>query len=428
MKKIFLFLLLVVSFTVTAQKTYSIEKPLQLNTVNEGAKSDSVLVRGTDKIVKYVPRSEFGGIVDLSYLPSPTNGTVLPSSGTPATVPLATTANAGLFSPTEKTKLDGIATGATANQTDAYLLNRANQTGSQAIATVTGLQTALDGKQSVIGFVPENVANKQNTLNYDGTGTKYATVDAVNIADAQNVKISGFQSIQGRKLFNNGLGKQVDILPVTGNNSMEISSANGKVGIYTSVPTNGIGHLSVNPIGVTGAKFVSYQDNLTERFSVLQNGDVMGGKFIKFGGLPTQYLMADGSVSTLEALSGSSGTFIPESPNLGVHTLTYSKSYWVKVGNIVTITLNYSLAVTSLVQGLSFDVALPNSFRINSPVDGRLIGISNITLSSNSGSPGSVCKVFEGTYNNTVNQTIAFNGNVSANTYYSSIVFSIQVN
>src|SRR5690606_26597104 len=28
----------------------------------------------------------------------------------------------------------------------AYLLNRANHTGSQAISTVTGLQTALDGK------------------------------------------------------------------------------------------------------------------------------------------------------------------------------------------------------------------------------------------------------------------------------------------
>ncbi|MCC9071205.1 hypothetical protein LNQ49_06310 [Flavobacterium sp. F-65] len=60
MKKIFLFLLLIVSLTSTAQKTYSIEKPLQLNTVNEGTKSDSVLVRGADKIVKYIPRSKFG--------------------------------------------------------------------------------------------------------------------------------------------------------------------------------------------------------------------------------------------------------------------------------------------------------------------------------------------------------------------------------
>jgi hypothetical protein len=45
-----------------------------------------------------------------------------------------------------KTKLDGIAAGATANATDAQLRDRATHTGTQAISTVTGLQTALDGK------------------------------------------------------------------------------------------------------------------------------------------------------------------------------------------------------------------------------------------------------------------------------------------
>ncbi|HEY1027431.1 MAG TPA: pyocin knob domain-containing protein [Pseudomonas sp.] len=45
-----------------------------------------------------------------------------------------------------KTKLDGIAAGATANATDAQLRDRSTHTGSQAISTVSGLQTALDGK------------------------------------------------------------------------------------------------------------------------------------------------------------------------------------------------------------------------------------------------------------------------------------------
>jgi hypothetical protein len=44
----------------------------------------------------------------------------------------------------DRIKLDGIATGATANQTDAYLLSRTNHTGSQAISTITALQAALD--------------------------------------------------------------------------------------------------------------------------------------------------------------------------------------------------------------------------------------------------------------------------------------------
>lgn len=53
------------------------------------------------------------------------------------------------FTDTEKTKLGGIAANATANSPDATLLSRSNHTGSQAISTVTGLQTALDGKASV---------------------------------------------------------------------------------------------------------------------------------------------------------------------------------------------------------------------------------------------------------------------------------------
>lgn len=46
----------------------------------------------------------------------------------------------------DRTKLDGIATGATANSSDATLLARANHTGTQAISTVTSLQASLDDK------------------------------------------------------------------------------------------------------------------------------------------------------------------------------------------------------------------------------------------------------------------------------------------
>lgn len=58
----------------------------------------------------------------------------------------ATTSASGLMSASDKTKLNGVADGATANQTDSYLLSRSNHTGTQAISTVSGLQTALDGK------------------------------------------------------------------------------------------------------------------------------------------------------------------------------------------------------------------------------------------------------------------------------------------
>jgi hypothetical protein len=58
----------------------------------------------------------------------------------------ATQTVAGWMSPADKTKLDGIQTGATANATDAELRDRSTHTGTQAIATVSGLQAALDSK------------------------------------------------------------------------------------------------------------------------------------------------------------------------------------------------------------------------------------------------------------------------------------------
>lgn len=48
------------------------------------------------------------------------------------------------YTTADKNKLAAIAPGATANQTDTHLLNRANHTGTQAIATIAGLQAIID--------------------------------------------------------------------------------------------------------------------------------------------------------------------------------------------------------------------------------------------------------------------------------------------
>lgn len=52
------------------------------------------------------------------------------------------------FTTAQQSKLSGVATGATANATDAQLRDRATHTGAQAMTSVTGLQSALDGKQA----------------------------------------------------------------------------------------------------------------------------------------------------------------------------------------------------------------------------------------------------------------------------------------
>lgn len=61
------------------------------------------------------------------------------------------------YSTAEKAKLGGIATGATANDTDANLKNRANHTGSQATSTVTGLDSALAARALIAGLPSRDV-------------------------------------------------------------------------------------------------------------------------------------------------------------------------------------------------------------------------------------------------------------------------------
>jgi len=81
----------------------------------------------------------------------------------------------------DRTKFDAIATGATANSSDATLLNRANHTGAQAIATVTGLQPALDLKAPLASPILTGVPEAPTPSTADNT-TKIATTAFVTTA------------------------------------------------------------------------------------------------------------------------------------------------------------------------------------------------------------------------------------------------------
>lgn len=67
-------------------------------------------------------------------------------TGGTAEHPLVTGAVAGFMSPSDFTKLSGVANGATANDTDANLKNRANHTGTQVAATISDFSTEVDAR------------------------------------------------------------------------------------------------------------------------------------------------------------------------------------------------------------------------------------------------------------------------------------------
>lgn len=107
------------------------------------------------------------------------------------------------YTTVEATKLSGVAASATANQTDAYLLSRANHTGEQAISTVTGLQTALDGKLAVDGVAAdsdklggETAQEWADKINVGGIYDTKAAVVAANVPVAVNaIRLNGSASV-----------------------------------------------------------------------------------------------------------------------------------------------------------------------------------------------------------------------------------------
>ncbi|KJH69401.1 hypothetical protein [Aliterella atlantica] len=89
--------------------------------------------------------------VDLTN--NQTIGGIKTFSSTPA-IAGATATAAGYMVAADKTKLDAVSPGATVNQTDTYLLSRANHTGTQSIATIANLQSSLDGREPTITILP----------------------------------------------------------------------------------------------------------------------------------------------------------------------------------------------------------------------------------------------------------------------------------
>lgn len=132
-----------------------------------------------------------GGATNLTQSTTSTSVTVQSDTGIDATIGGATGSAAGVMVAADKTKLDGIAENATANATDAALRDRATHTGMQAIASVTGLQTALDGKQAAGTYATgTGSANGVNTGDQTTITGNAGTATALS-AGADRTKLDG---------------------------------------------------------------------------------------------------------------------------------------------------------------------------------------------------------------------------------------------
>lgn len=112
------------------------------------------------------------GATNLTYTASPTNGTVNSDTGTDATIPLADTTNAGLLSPSDKTKL-----------------NNTSGTNSGDNATNTTSNNYADGKVANDMVASTSVAP-----------SKTAVKNYIDTADALKANLSGGNSFTGTQM------------------------------------------------------------------------------------------------------------------------------------------------------------------------------------------------------------------------------------
>lgn len=109
------------------------------------------------------------------------------------------------FSSVEKAKLAGIATNATANDTDANLKTRANHTGTQPSSTISDYGTTLAGKNNTTAFTPTSdyhPATKKYVDDKDYGATELSGLSDVNTSTPtnRNVLIADGTDFESRAL------------------------------------------------------------------------------------------------------------------------------------------------------------------------------------------------------------------------------------
>ena len=193
---------------------------------------------GVTKKIK-VSQLTSSGTTDLTYTASPTNGIVNSSTGTDATLPLADSTNAGLFTPAEKTKLSGIQAGAEVNVNpdwnatsgDAFIQNKptipsavtqtSQLTNNGADGTnpfITALDIPTTGQASTLVREVKNMTGAtltKGTVVYisGANGNKPLVSKALATTDALSSRTFGLLQ---SNISNNGLGNCVIIGDLSG--------------------------------------------------------------------------------------------------------------------------------------------------------------------------------------------------------------------
>lgn len=188
------------------------------------------------------------------------------------------------------------------------------------VSSSAGSSLTLANILSTLGYTPENVINKQNSLNTDGTGQKYPTVDAINAFRPNNWVI--VKSLSNLPTPVSGIIKAAD------NTTYQIT---GAVNLGTNQIEPGVSNL-FRGIDKSDDRLI-----YTGTSSMFTNGATGGNRDLSINTL--------GLISTTGSVFGISGT----SSNVEIrdNIITSSKSIGsIQVGNLLVFRDNFIISNT----------------------------------------------------------------------------------
>lgn len=293
-----------------------------LGSVDAGNPYDEVSVGTGLDLTAGVLTSTSSGATNLSYTPAPTNGVVASDTGTDATLTLADGTNSGLMTPADFTKLAGVATGATANSSDATLLARANHTGTQTLSTISDAGTLaslssvstanIGANQVTYGKLQQASAGKLLGRNTSGAG------DVEEMGAADGLQIVGTNVTIADGGITNA---KMDIGSVTNTNivTMAASKLTGQV----SVAAGGTGLTGGTSGGVpyySGAATIASSAALTAAELVLGGGPAAAPVSLALGA-SNQVLGVDNAGTAHEYKTIAAGSGITVTPTANTLTI-----------------------------------------------------------------------------------------------------------
>jgi len=142
-----------------------------------------------------------GGATDLGYVPAPTSGQVISSTGTPATIPQADTTNAGLLIPEDKNKLNHYQLDAATERITLGRTTLPAGTGNTSLGV--GQTISAANGQTVVGSIAQALGTTATAIGRFARAGAFSTAVGASASaghnDGQECTAVGFASDAGAR-------------------------------------------------------------------------------------------------------------------------------------------------------------------------------------------------------------------------------------